>query len=144
MSDIAAIGTILTSIKTATEIARLIKDSDNSLEQAEYKLKIADLVGALVDAKLEIASIQDLILEKDKENIDLRNKLNLKNKIIWHPPYYFIEENEERSGPYCQQCYDNNEKLIRLQSSGNGIWKCYTCKTSVKDSNYEPYTHRMN
>ena len=37
-----------------------------SLEKAETKLKSADLVSSLADAKLEAAKIQDLLLEKDR------------------------------------------------------------------------------
>ena len=41
MPDIATIGAFLTSIKTATEIAKALREVDVSLEKAETKLKIA-------------------------------------------------------------------------------------------------------
>ena len=58
MAEIATIGAILTSVKTATEIAKMLKDSDLSLENAEMKLKLAELVSSLTDAKLEAVKIQ--------------------------------------------------------------------------------------
>ena len=62
--DIAALSALLGSLKTATDIARFIKDSDLSLEKAETKLKLAELISALADAKIEAAKIQQLLLER--------------------------------------------------------------------------------
>ena len=51
--DMTAITAVLGSIKTATEIAKYIKDSNVSFEKAETKLRLAELIGALADAKLK-------------------------------------------------------------------------------------------
>ena len=67
MPDIAALASVLGSIKTATEIAQLLRSGTLSLEQAEAKLKLADLIGALDDVKLEMASVLDLVAEKDAQ-----------------------------------------------------------------------------
>ena len=79
MADIAAIASILGSVKTATEIAKLLKDSDLSLEKAEMKLKLADLISALADARIETAEIQSLIAEKDEKIKQLQEVLETKN-----------------------------------------------------------------
>ena len=63
--DMASITAALGSIKAAVDLAKLIKDSGASLEQAEVKLKIAELISALADAKIELATIQGVLLEKD-------------------------------------------------------------------------------
>jgi len=77
MPDITAISSVSSTIKTATDIARYLKESDLSLEKAESKLKLADLVSALADAKLQISEIKELLIEKDKK----------------------IRESEQRQGP---------------------------------------------
>ncbi|MBW2022333.1 MAG: hypothetical protein JRI51_05615 [Deltaproteobacteria bacterium] len=69
MPDIATISSILTSIKTATEIAKFLKDTNISLERAETKLKLAEMVSALADARLKTAEIQELLIEKDKKMV---------------------------------------------------------------------------
>lgn len=66
MADVGTVGAILTSIKTATDLARLIKDSGSSLQEAEVKLKLAELIGALADAKIEIADVQNEVLAKEQ------------------------------------------------------------------------------
>jgi len=67
------------------------------------------------------------------------DKLNLKENLFYEKPYYWKKITEqEKEGPYCQLCYDKDQKLIRLQDWGNGEWNCQSCKTHVTDSNYTP------
>ena len=54
MADIATIAAALGSLKTATDIAKLIKDSGSSLEQAEVKLQIAELISSLAEANWKL------------------------------------------------------------------------------------------
>jgi hypothetical protein len=139
---IATISTVLTSVKTATEIAKLIKNSTTSLEEAEIKLKFADLISALADVKIEIAEIQEILITKDNEIKKLKEKQKLKESIIFEERWYFTEnennENNERTGPFCQRCYDDNEKLVRLQKHHNAAfsgapasdwYQCTVCQT---------------
>jgi hypothetical protein len=136
MPDITAISTILGSIKTATEIAQLLKNSDLSLEKAETKLKLAELIGALADAKIEIAAVRDLVSEKEAQIKALEDAANIKSKLNYQAPYYWLVEGDKRDGPYCQQCYDKSRALIRLQGYGNGYWDCKTCKSNYTDSSH--------
>ena len=66
MADITTINAVLTSIKTASDLAKIIKDSNKTLEQAEIKYKLAELISALADAKMEIAEVRELLSSKDK------------------------------------------------------------------------------
>jgi hypothetical protein len=56
MPDLASIQAALTSIKVATDIAKFFRSADLSLEKAESKMKLAELMEALAEAKIEIAS----------------------------------------------------------------------------------------
>ena len=136
MVDIALLGSALGSIKTATDIAKLIKDSGSSLEKAEIKLQIAELISSLADIKMELADVQTILMDKDQKIVELESKLNTKESVVWSKPYYFLANGEEKDGPFCQQCYDNDQKLIRLQGGGSKSWSCLSCKGSYKDSNY--------
>jgi tRNA(Ile2) C34 agmatinyltransferase TiaS len=137
MTDpLTAISTILGSIKTAADIAQLLKNSDLSLEKAELKLKLAELVGALADAKIEIAGVQELVSEKDKKIKSLEQAADISNKVKYQAPYYWLVDGTSKDGPFCQQCRDKDEALIRLQGHGNGSWECKTCKNTYTDSSY--------
>ncbi len=124
---IGVISSILTSIKTATEIAKLLKDSELSLEKAEIKLKLSELVNALADAKLQIAEIQELLIEKDKKIKELQRTLKQHGKMVWRDPVYYMQTEAGEEGPFCPQCYDSEKKVIRLQTYDEGLWHCETC-----------------
>jgi hypothetical protein len=133
---IATITAALSSLKAATEIAKIIKDSGYTLEKAEIKLKIADMLGSLADTKINLAELQDLLLRKDKMIKELEVRLELKEKLKWESPYYWLDSDGKKEGPFCQQCYDNGGKLIHLQSLGPGSWICKTCDKTFHDSSY--------
>ena len=139
MDPVTVISSTLASIKTATEIAKLLKDADLSLEKAELKLKLAELVGALADAKLQIVSVQDVVAEKDKTIKELEQQLDLKAKMKFERPFYWIQDGEERDGPYCQKCYDSEGKLVRLQQRASGTeWDCLECGIYYQGPGYTP------
>ena len=114
MPDIAAISAVLSSIKSASDIARLVRESGTTLEQAEYKLKLAELVEKLPDAKLEIVAIQDVIDERDKKIKALEQAALVRGKILFKAPSYWLNDGTTEDGPFCQQCYDSTDKLLRI------------------------------
>ena len=130
MPDMASISVVLSSIKTAADIAKLLRETDVSLEKAETKLKLAELVGALADAKLELAEVQNLLLDKDKKIMTLEQTLHTRKNVLWESPWYWCVDGGKKDGPFCQQCYDKELKLIRLQDHRNGYWGCLSCKNS--------------
>ncbi|MEZ9897582.1 hypothetical protein AB4379_09015, partial [Vibrio breoganii] len=136
--EIAAITGALSGIKAASEIAKIIKDSGTSLEAAEIKFKLAELIDALADAKIEVADFKELISLKDDQINELRKELRVQQKVVWEEPYYFALEGEVKDGPYCQRCYDVESNLVRLQSPNkNGYWNCTQCENSYSDSSYK-------
>ena len=64
MPDMASVSVVLSSIKTATDIVKFLRETDVSLEKAETKLKLAELVGykeqeliRLQDCEMTIGSV---------------------------------------------------------------------------------------
>ena len=132
---------LLTQTKTAVDIAKFIKNSSETLGKSEQKLKLAELIEALADIKMETAEIKALIIKKDERIELLENKLKLKNDLIYDAPYYFIDNHDKKKdGPYCQKCYDVDEKLIRLQEIGNDEWDCYSCNGYFQGKKYVDYS----
>jgi hypothetical protein len=127
MPDLALLATVLTSIKTATDIARGLREAGISFEKAELKLKLADLMTALADARIAVSSVQEELLTKDREIQELRESLDLKKAMKYEAPFYWLEEDGKRDGPFCQQCYDSVRKAIRVQEVENPYWRCNTC-----------------
>ena len=130
--DLAAIGSLLGSLKTATEIAKFIRESDLSIEKAETKLKLAELISALADAKIEAAEVQQAILERDELIRDLKAAAKLRTDLVWRQPCYFLANAQGEEDPYCQSCYDSEGRLSRLHADGHGHFQCRVCKQSFK------------
>ncbi len=137
MPDITSISTALASLKTASDLAKLIKNSDITLKDAEVKLQLAELIESLADTKIELSEIQILLQSKLREIEELKEKLEIKKDMTWDPPYYWVGPKNDGNGPYCQNCYDDKSKLIRLQEHRTGYWGCMTCDNGYKDSTYE-------
>ena len=138
MHDLALLATILTSIKTATDIAKGLREADLSIEKAELKLKLADLMTALADARIAVSSVQEELSTKERQLKELRESLESKKSMKYAAPFYWIEEESRRDGPFCQQCYDAEQKAIRLQLLENGYWKCNTCSHTYSAGSPRP------
>src|SRR5437588_11459798 len=110
MPDIATIGAFLTSIKTATEIAKALREVDVSLEKAETKLKIADLMDALAEARIKAVEIQEVLHDKEKRISELESAFDLKAILRREQDAYFeIDESGNPIGaPYCSHCWEVN------------------------------------
>lgn len=144
MVEILQITSVIVGLKNALDIAKLIYDSGASLAKAETKMKLVDLMTALSDAKITMASIQEVVSEKDAEIKRLKSELETRGNMVWESPYYFVETEKGKDGPYCQKCYDSSNKLIRLQSAGSkGYWVCNECDSRCYDSSYTKPDYRL-
>lgn len=119
MPDIAAIGAILTSVKTATEITKNLRDIDVSLEKAELKLKLAELMEALADVRMEAVGIQDEIAAKDKQIAALEEAFQEKSEVErYRDAMYRKDENGKPVGaPHCLKCWQVKHKLFEMQTA---------------------------
>jgi len=141
MVDLTMVASALSGIKNATDIAQFLKGANASLDKAETKLKIAELISALADAKIAIADVKEVILGKDQRISELEQQQSIKSKMVFELPYYWVEDTNRKEGPYCQQCYDNDNKLIRLQCPDNdGFWECKTCNNHYQDKTVDSST----
>ncbi len=134
MTDIGSIGAALTSIKTAIDIASALKKADVSLQQAELKLQIAELISALADAKINMVEIQEVIYEKNSEITRLKEALTTKEKLVRNKNAYYIsdENNKPTGSPYCSHCWEVDNKPIHLHQSPSSSGKtvCPACKNA--------------
>jgi hypothetical protein len=147
MPDIATIGAALTSIKTATEIVKALREVNASLEKVETKLKIVDLLDALVEAKTKIVEIQEVLQEKDKRISELEAVLELKPKLTRQGNAYFeLNEGGNPFGaPFCSYCWEMNHKAIHMYREVGNRWNyiCPACKNSYP-SNRIPDFERVS
>lgn len=116
MPDIALISAALSSLKTATDIAKFLRESDLSLEKAELKLKLADLIVALADTKIQLVEVQDTLAAKDKHIAELEEAFEYKDKLVRrYDAYYTADANGNPVGiPFCLRCWEVEHRRRQL------------------------------
>jgi ribosomal protein L37AE/L43A len=97
-------------IDHAKDIAKLIK-----------KYNDAELYQKIIDLHDEIFELRENNLKLKEKIKELKEEKKINKKIVFESPFY------------CQKCYDDNKKLIRLQDLKNGYWECLVCKSGVAD-----------
>ena len=119
MPDIATISAVLGSIKTATDIAKFLRESDVSLEKAELKLKLADLLLSLADAKIELVEVQETLAEKDKKIAELIAAFDAKDDLVRRGDAYYTKSitGDPMGKPYCLRCCESDHKQRQLVRS---------------------------
>ena len=113
-----------------------IKDYKTVLDliQKGLTLEARETIMALREEHL---SLREANLQLQEENNDLKKQLELEHQIQYEPPYYWKLVEGKKDGPYCQQCKDKDQKLIRLQNTGaTGAWSCLSCEAFYTDDNY--------
>lgn len=101
--------------------------------------------GSTMEAQEQIMELREAALELQEENESLRKQikelekeLHLQKNLVWEKPYYWLEDEESKDGPFCQLCYDKEHQLIRLQGGKAGRWYCHSCTSTFYDSSYKP------
>ena len=133
--------TVLGTINNAIETIKLLKNSTHSQREIERNKLLADVTKALADAHQEISKNQQRIRDDAERIRGLEEQVNLKEKLSYVSPYYLLIKDDKKDGPYCQVCYDDKKKLIRLQEGikdNQGLWDCNVCNKNFKDSTYNP------
>ena len=142
MADMATISAFTGSVKAAIDIAKAIKDADVSLEKAELKIRMAELISALADTKIASAEIVEISRQKDAEIEKLRNLLKFKEKLIRGKEAYFeVDESGKPMGDlYSSHCWETNSKAIHLTFGvaadirmGQWIKRCPSCRAEYMD-----------
>jgi len=137
MPDIAIVAAAFTGLRNAIEIAKFLKESKPSLEQAEQQLKLADLMLSLTETRIQLADIQTLFIEKDQTIKELEHKLNVKEdfesqyKLVPTPGGDMVYAfNGDPTHYCCQICWDKerNKAILSNNCDVFGYVICNGCK----------------
>jgi len=99
--------------------------------------------GATLEAQEAILKYREEIVKLSEENLDLRKELAEQTKQLKleqeleyvGEAYYRVKSEGQKEGPFCQRCYDVDEKLIRMTSYtsyGDNKYFCKQCKNSYR------------
>ena len=95
----------------------------------EAQERIMELRETLVSLQEERQALKERVLELESA-LAIQGDLLFDNGVYWR----VSGGDGEREGPFCQHCYDVNDRLVRLQHArsngtrGNHCWACAACK----------------
>lgn len=89
--------------------------------------------GKFNEAEALLKSLQDEFVAISEENETLKlqltevaDVLDLADKVQFDGQKYWLLDEDEKKGPFCQVCYDRDGLLVHLQEHDNH-WECQNC-----------------
>lgn len=137
---LAEIRVAIDSLKVGTDIVRGVYAAQNALSEAELKLKMADLIVMLADARVALVSANDKVTESQAENETLRAMLETRAEVVQHldAMYELNEHGEPTGSPYCIGCYESHFRLRHLTRVMRGMFiaemRCPHCSNSFSSA----------
>ncbi|MEL4201767.1 hypothetical protein C9E85_05410 [Plesiomonas shigelloides] len=145
--DITTITSAYTAIKNIKEITKLVLDAKIDAEVSEKIQASIERLGEVQDTLFYIRE-ELLTQQEEKENLkkelaSAKAELEKVESVIYRAPSYWIVNKDQPDGPFCQPCFDDERKLIRLQGGDNDIWNCRKCKNTFHGPNYVVRQNRV-
>ena len=93
----------------------------------------SDVMQKLIDIQQQIVDIQTVNLELREENDSLKKRIETEKDLVVVGDFLCNKANPHNYGSFCQACWENNSKLIKIILEGSTIprnkrYKCPSCK----------------
>ena len=103
----------LTAAKLALDLAKDLREIDKSIDEATYRMKLAELMSALADTQIAFADAKTRIGELE------------------------VELNELKNGAPCPKCRSGTLKLNRVGKASTSAVEFHHCVCSSGKCDYE-------
>ena len=106
----------LTAISQTLAITKDLREIDDKIVAAEFKLRIAEMVDSLLDAKQALVEAQEREVSLRNEILELKGKaakratLRDENGLL----YEVTSDGAKIGEPYCNLCHVKEDKLYRM------------------------------
>jgi hypothetical protein len=116
-----------------------IVDQFKELAALAQKVQNIELYEKLVSFQSDMFALQEENRNLKDSIRQLQDQLNLKARVFWERPFYWVNKEGQKDGPFCQKCYDSDNKLIRLQQrETRDEWDCLECGKYFQGPGYFP------
>lgn len=131
--DIAA---AITAASEAIGIYKALKSIDRSVDEAAWKMQLAELGTKLADIQLELVDTKNLLQEKDVEIANLRETIGKIDTQFSEVNGYLYQtvEGEPVGLPFCPKCRTSDAKLYRLTGKYARERSCPNCNNNFPDA----------
>jgi len=69
----------------------------------------------ILDVQERLLEMQKKIADLDTENGELKEKLKIKDNLVFERNAYWLLIDDKKDGPFCSKCKDGEDKLIRMR-----------------------------
>ena len=122
------------ALQSSIEIVGRLRSLSKKIEDAEFKMLLADLSSGLGDAKLEVANLKVELASLREENERLREAASTRSAgkpAVVEDAYSFPDQ----EGLFCTACYDVKRQQVRVKALTGaftvfGKWECPSCKAA--------------
>lgn len=130
----------LAAAAQALDIAKNLRELEKGFDQAEFKLRIAELYSALSDAKIALADAKEALAAKDAEIGRLKATQGSKMPVVKYRSYSFgIGPDGKSIGrPFCPVCESRGLQIQIVRGSSTQD-HCPSCKAIYNSGGYPWY-----
>ena len=128
----------LAVVKQTLDLTKDLRSIDGRISDAEFKLKIADLVERVLELREALQDAQERESDLRNKITDLQLKLNQRSNFKDENGQLFeIDEARKKVGePYCNLCFVKEGKLLRMRHHSpkpgkSEHYMCDNCKTLI-------------
>jgi len=132
---LAEIAGAITGIKSAIEITKTI---GKSIKDTETNTKFIQLIQALSEATIQLASVQQELIARDTKIRELEGQLKIKDEYEFRENFVWKKGSTDGDERYCPKCYQADDRPIRLQKLQRDMWQCLKCGNHIEGKNYRP------
>lgn len=109
-----------------------ILDNAKEVANAVHEIKNLELYERVVNLHSDIVGLVEENIRLRNENRELKEALDLKGKMTFEEPFWYLEGDET---PYCPACWEVKKQAVHVvvelkapTSSGRPGWQCPNCK----------------
>ena len=125
----------LSAVSQALDITKKIRELDQDLSSAEFKLQIAELYSALADTKIALSEAQETIATQEKEIKELKTLEEQNMKTVRYEGFNFGIDDDGRSigRPFCPICEKTKGLQVQIMRGTARHDLCPSCKGVFSD-----------
>jgi len=107
-------------------IAKTLREADK-IEQYQQ----------ILDVQEKLLEMQKRIIDLEKDNRELKNKLEIKENLYYKNSAYWVNKEDKKDGsegPFCSHCWDVGKNTVRMhQRIGSpDFYSCPECHVQIQ------------
>ena len=132
------------AVTAALNLGRDLLNVNKAYNDAEFKLKIAEITASLATVKMSLAEAQSLLIEKDQENVALKRSMAFKAELVERSGFKYRknDQGQPNGPPFCPRCEEKDGRfyqLIQSEKAGRGL-DCPNCDRTYVNLQVFPWS----